>query len=226
MYTLHYAPDNASLIIRLVLEGAGLPYRTTLVDRAIRQQDSPAYRALNPTGLIPTLETPKGVIAETGAIVLWLADRHGLGPAPGSVDRATLLRWLFFTANTPHADLRQMFYPDQYVPAGAVAAHHAILSGRMIRHYGLLDAAAQVNPDLFAPQGILAPYIACLMRWSVLYPRGQTQWFRLADFPALHTMAAGLEALPQTHRVAVAEGLGPTPFTNPRLATPPTGSAT
>ena len=33
MYTLHYAPDNASLIIRLVLDGAGLPYRTALVDR-------------------------------------------------------------------------------------------------------------------------------------------------------------------------------------------------
>jgi glutathione S-transferase len=223
MYTLHYAPDNASLIVRLVLEGAGLPYRTALVDRRIRQQDSPAYRALNPTGLIPTLETPQGVITETGAILLWLADRHDL--AQGA-DRATLLRWLFFTANTPHADLRQMFYPDQYVPEGAISAHHAILSARMIRHYGLLNAAAQANPDLFAPQGILAPYIACLMRWSVLYPQGQTPWFRMDDFPALHSMATGLEALPQTHRVALAEGLGPTPFTNPRLATPPTGSAT
>lgn len=222
MYTLHYAPDNASLIIRLVLEGAGLPYRTALVDRRIRQQDSPAYRALNPTGLIPTLETPQGVITETGAILLWLADSHGL--AQGA-DRATLLRWLFFTANTPHADLRQMFYPDQYVPEGAIAAHHTILSARMIRHYGLLDAAAQANPDLFAPQGILAPYIACLMRWSVLYPQGQTQWFRMGDFPALHGMATGLEALPQTQRAALAEGLGPTPFTNPRLATPPEGSA-
>jgi glutathione S-transferase len=118
-----------------------------------------------------------------------------------------------------------MFYPDQYVPAKAEAAHHAILSARMIRHYGLLEAAAQTHPALFAPQGILAPYIACLMRWSVLYPQGQTQWFRLADFPALHDMAKGLEALPQTQRAAAAEGLGPTPFTRPQLANPPEGSA-
>ena len=34
MYTLHFAPDNASLIVRLVLDGAGIPYRTALVDRA------------------------------------------------------------------------------------------------------------------------------------------------------------------------------------------------
>jgi glutathione S-transferase len=186
------------------------------------QHRTDAYRALNPTGLIPTLETPQGVITETGAILLWLADRHDL--AQGA-DRATLLRWLFFTANTPHADLRQMFYPDQYVPEGAISAHHAILSARMIRHYGLLEAAAQTHPALFAPQGILAPYIACLMRWSVLYPQGQTQWFRLADFPALHDMAKGLEALPQTQRAAAAEGLGPTPFTRPQLANPPEGSA-
>ena len=33
-YRLHYAPDNASLVIRLVLEEMGLPYETVLVDRA------------------------------------------------------------------------------------------------------------------------------------------------------------------------------------------------
>ena len=51
--TLHYAPDNASLIVRLALEEAGLPYRTVLVDRAANAQRSPAYMALNPAGRIP-----------------------------------------------------------------------------------------------------------------------------------------------------------------------------
>lgn len=47
-YTLHYAPDNASLIIRLALEEIGVPYDTVLVDRAAQAQTLPAYRALNP----------------------------------------------------------------------------------------------------------------------------------------------------------------------------------
>ena len=87
MYVLHYAPDNASLIVRLALEEAGLPYRSALVDRAARAQDSAAYRALNPTGLIPTLATPQGPISETAAILLWLSEAHpeaGLAPRPGS----------------------------------------------------------------------------------------------------------------------------------------------
>ena len=66
-YVLHYAPDNASLIIRMALDHRGLPYRTQLVDRASQEQSSAAYRALNPNGLIPTLETPQGPLFETGA---------------------------------------------------------------------------------------------------------------------------------------------------------------
>ena len=77
-YTLHYAPDNASLIIRLALEAQGVAYDTCLVDRAAQGQSAPAYRALNPHGLIPALQTPDGPMFETGAILLWLA--RGAGP--------------------------------------------------------------------------------------------------------------------------------------------------
>ena len=83
-YILHYAPDNASLIIRLALEHAQVPYRDVLVDRAAVAQRSAEYLALNPNGLIPVLETPEGPLFETGAILLWLADTHGsLGQAIG-----------------------------------------------------------------------------------------------------------------------------------------------
>jgi glutathione S-transferase len=226
MYVLHYAPDNASLIIRLVLEAAELPYRTALVDRATRQQDSAAYRALNPTGLIPTLETGKGVISETGAILLWLGERHGLCPAPDDPARGTFLRWLFFISNTAHADLRQLFYPEQYVPEAVIPAHHAMMRARMQRHFALLDGAARDQGALFAPNGVLAPYVAMMIRWSVIYPRGQVQWFDLARYPALRAMAVALEGLPATARAMAIEGIGTAPFTQPDYAQPAVGSAT
>lgn len=226
MFTLHYAPDNASMIIRLVLEEAGLPYRLALVDRAVRAQDSAAYRAVNPTGLVPALETPEGPLSETGAILLWLADRHGAGlaPTPTADERGTFLRWLFFVSNTAHADLRQLFYPLQYVPAMAVAEHHEILTRRMLRHYAILDAAASATPALFAPPSILAPYVCALMRWSVLYPEGQSRWFDIAAYPHLQAVALAQEARAATLKVQAAEGLGPTPFTAPTYCCPPEGS--
>lgn len=225
MYTLHYAPDNASLIIRLVLEEAGLPYRAALVDRSLRAQDSAAYRALNPTGLIPALETPAGPLFETAAILLWLSDTHDLGPKPGAATRGTFLKWLFFISNTVHADLRQLFYPDQYVPADATTGHHALLTARMKRHFALLDDAARQHPDLFANQAILTTYLAPLMRWAVLYPFGQTPWFNMQSYPHLAAHVKMLETRPSVLRCARAEGLGPTPFTAPTYATPPEGSA-
>jgi glutathione S-transferase len=224
MYTLHYAPDNASLIVRLVLDGAGISYRTALVDRRARQQDSPAYRALNPAGLVPTLETPLGPIAETGAILLWLADTHALGPAPGHVDRPLFLKWLFFLSNTAHADLRMIFYPHQYAPADRFAAHHEIITGRMLRHFALIDAAATATPRLFAPATPLGVYSITLTRWSALYPPDARPWFNLDAFPALLALARAQEARAETPVIARAEGLGPHPFTRPEPPNPPEGS--
>jgi len=225
MFILHYAPDNASMIVRLALEEAGLPYRTALVDRAARAQDSAAYRAINPTGLIPALETPHGPLFETAAILLWLADQSRMAPPAESPDRGPFLTWLFFLSNTPHADLRRMFYPELYVPADATGAHHQIIAARMQRHFTLLDEAAQKHPALFAPPSILTIYTCALMRWSVLYPKGASRWFRLADYPSLAALAAAQETRPATQAAILAEGLGPTPFTAPTYATPPEGSA-
>lgn len=228
MYKLHYAPDNASLVLRLVMEEARLPYRTCLVDRTTRQQDSATYRALNPTGLIPTLVTPMGPISETAACLLWLSEVHpqaNLGPAPGHKDRMAFLKCLFFISNTAHADLRQIFYPDHYVSPEGLEGHEARLSARMIRHFGLLNQAALDSPSLFAAPCVLSYYTATLMRWPMLYPKAAKRWFKITDFPALHAMAAALETRPATLAAAAAEGLGATPFTQPHYACPPEGSA-
>jgi glutathione S-transferase len=224
MYTLHYAPDNASLIIRLVLDGAGIPYRTALVDRSRRAQDGAAYRALNPTGLIPTLETPQGPISETAAILLWLTDTHHLGPAHGHPDRLIFLKWLFFLSNSAHADLRQIFYPHQYAPTDAHAGHREITAARMLRHFALLDAAATQHPRLFAAASPLGVYTITLTRWAALYPEHGPRWFDLAAVPALQSLARAQEARVETPVISRAEGLGSHPFTRPEQPNPPEGS--
>ncbi|WP_323776140.1 glutathione S-transferase family protein [Leisingera sp.] len=231
-YRLHFAPDNASLVIRLALEELGQPYETVLVDRQAKAQHSAGYRALNPNGLIPVLETPDGPLFETAAILLWLSERHGaMAPQPGSPDRAAFLKWLFFASNTLHADLRMLFYPEKYI--GADKAHQAqlqsVLRQRLHQHLTNLDHAAAGRPAwLGAPQpSVLDYYLACQLRWMALYPAdADRSWFRIAEYPSLQRLCAGLE-----HRTAVttarqAEGLGAAPFTSPAYANPPEGSAT
>ncbi|MDD9723687.1 glutathione S-transferase family protein [Sulfitobacter sp. PR48] len=231
-YVLHYAPDNASLIVRLALDHMGRPFETRLVNRATGEQGSPAYRGLNPHGLIPVLETPQGPIFETGAILLWLADTHGgMAPAPDHPDRAAFLKWLFFVSNTLHPALRMTFYPEKY--AGPDPAHQAALRQTMqmalASHLAQLDRLAASGPAWLDPQtpGILHFYLACCLRWCALYPlAADRSWFRLAQTAHLHNLCLMLETLPCTRAAQAAEGLGPTPFTAPQLATPPEGSAT
>jgi glutathione S-transferase len=212
MLTLHYAPDNASLIVRLALEEAAVPHRLALVDRAARAQESAAYRAINPAGLVPALETPDGPVFETGAILLWLADRHpGLFPAPNDPARGTALSWLFFLSNTAHADLRLVFYAER------LGADRAVVQARMRQHFALLDAAAARHPALFAPPGLLGAYAAVLARWAATYPAEVAGWFDLAPYPALKALAAAWEARLSLARIASDEGLGPYPLTDPRL---------
>jgi glutathione S-transferase len=215
---LHYAPDNASLCVRLALEAGGFAYETVLVDRKAGAHKAPAYLALNPNGLIPVLETPHGPLFETGAILLWLADQRPgvLFPAPEAADRGGALTWLFWLANTLHPTLRCCFYPALY-GADPVDVRAQALA-RLEAHLTLLEA----RPDGFAAP-LAQCYLAPMLRWSVLY--AGADW-TLARWPALLGMAAAFERSAPALVAARAEGLGPTPFSDPRLPDPPEGSAT
>lgn len=229
-YILHYAPDNASLIVRLALDHCGLAFETCLVDRTARAQDSAAYRKLNPHGLIPTLETPHGPLFETGAILLWLADTHGgLGPAQTDPARGDFLKWLFYTSNTLHPALRRLFYPENYTDADGTTALRKAARGEIHRGFSALDAVAASAPGWFAAPNPTALdfYVAALLRWPALYPSDTDRgWYGIAAYPHLHAMCAHLETLPCSAALQHAEGMGTTPFTAPTPCIPPEGSAT
>lgn len=227
-YVLHYAPDNASLIVRFALEELGASYHTKLVDRATRAQDSAAYRAVSPTGLIPALQMGDKTLFETGAILLWLSETHAaLAPAPNDIARADFLKWLFFTANTLHADMRLHFYADRYA-AQPLATFKAATRARIAQHLVLLNGALTDAPHLFFADrpSVLGIYLVTLCRWLQIYPEGEAGWFNLADYPAILTLARQTECRPAFLRAARAEGLGDTPLSHATLAQPPEGSAT
>ncbi|WP_299729792.1 glutathione S-transferase family protein [uncultured Tateyamaria sp.] len=221
-YVLHYAPDNASLVIRLALEHQGVPYRTRLVDRSKQAQSSPAYLALNPNGLIPALETPDGAMFETTAILLYLSEQHGkLMPKAGS-ERAAALKWLVWLGNTLHPMLRIMFYPHIYTK-GDIEDIRTPARAQITHMLGLLEQAQDVA-WLEGPISAMSCYLAPMLRWCAIY--GGPAWFDLSDHPRLMDFALLMEQTEPVHRAIAAEGLGATPFSAPRPATPPEGSAT
>jgi glutathione S-transferase len=84
--------------VRWALEEVGRPYAVRLVPFAATKQ--PAHLALNPFGQIPTYEEGDLVLAESGAIVLHIAQTYaGLLPA-GSEPRTRAVGWMFAALST------------------------------------------------------------------------------------------------------------------------------
>ena len=225
---LHYAPDNASLIVRMALEELGVPYETRLVDRAARAQESEAYRALNPAGLIPCIELDGRAVFETAAILLTLAERAGaLAPIPGDEARPRFLSHLFYVSNTLHAELRQLFYPEKYASAD-LPGHRARSAERLTRAFALMDAAYPEASPWFGGGGptIIDLYLAATLRWVQIYPAAAPGQVDPSAFPRLMRMARALEVRSAISRACEAEGIAPPFFTAATRPDPPEGSAT
>ncbi len=222
---LHYAPDNASLCVRLALLALDIPFETQLVDRSKNAQNDPAYMALNPNGLIPTLITPDGPIYETGAILLWLADQKPGHVFPGvdNPQRAAGLTWLFWLSNTVHPVLRMTFYPSKYIDAAGIPELLSATRSHLLDHFAQLEARADWLDDVQV--GIVHCYLAPMLRWSALYGTDQS-WFDLTKFPRLLAFAKRLEVTHVAIQANLAEGLGDTMFSAPTPPCPPEGSAT
>ncbi|WOB09492.1 glutathione S-transferase family protein [Piscinibacter gummiphilus] len=75
MLTLYSAPATCALASHIALEQAGADYRVERVDFKSSQQRSPEYLKLNPRGRVPALVTEHGVLTETPAILLYIAQR-------------------------------------------------------------------------------------------------------------------------------------------------------
>jgi glutathione S-transferase len=216
--TLYHWPDWASQIVRLALEELQLPYDIRPMDPDSDDFDAPDFRAVNPLGRIPAMDTPDGPIFETAAILLWLNARHGgLAPGPQDPDRAAFLSWLMFVATTLHPTVIALIHPER--PAGPEAAPEVArlaLERLTVQAAHLETLIATRAPLWLTPaQPALGHYVGILLRWAICLPDDPAMRFSLAPFPALIAMLAAHEATPAARRMALADALGPRPYTAP-----------
>ena len=97
---LYWAPKTRSLRALWMLEEIGAPYERVLVDLKNGGQHDPLYHAVNPMEKVPALDDGGACVAESGAIIAYLADKFpqaGLAPSIGDTLRGRYLQWLFFS---------------------------------------------------------------------------------------------------------------------------------
>jgi maleylpyruvate isomerase len=81
MIRLHgYWRSGTSYRTRIALNLKGLAYEQVTHDLRRGEQGAPAYRALQPQGLVPALEIDGQVLIQSPAILEWLEETHPLPP--------------------------------------------------------------------------------------------------------------------------------------------------
>lgn len=98
--TLYTNPQSRGRIARWMLEEVGEPYETVILGYG-PSMSAPEYLAINPMGKVPAVRHGDTVVTECAAICAYLADAFpaaGLAPKPGSRERGSYYRWLFFAA--------------------------------------------------------------------------------------------------------------------------------
>ncbi len=100
MITVHHLNNSRSQRVLWLLEELGLPYEVKRYERDPRTMRAPAsLRAVHPLGKSPVITEDGQTIAESGAIVEYLVERHGQGrlaPAPGTPERLRYIYWLHY----------------------------------------------------------------------------------------------------------------------------------
>ncbi len=101
MTVLYEFPPTRSNRAKWALEELGVEYEAVKIDLMSGEQNSEAYRAIQPLGAVPALRTGSYLMYESVAIVLQLIDQHDDGkfaPPLGSPERALYYQWCLFAA--------------------------------------------------------------------------------------------------------------------------------
>ncbi|MCB1440070.1 MAG: glutathione S-transferase N-terminal domain-containing protein [Nitratireductor sp.] len=99
---LYSLPTPNGVKVSAMLEESGLPYDAHTVNFATNDQKSPEFLSLNPNNKIPAIIDPEGPggkpmpLFESGAILIYLAEKSGKLLSADPVERMQTLQWLMF----------------------------------------------------------------------------------------------------------------------------------
>jgi GSH-dependent disulfide-bond oxidoreductase len=206
MIDLHYWPTPNGHKITMFLEEAGLDYRIHPVDISAGDQFKPAFLAISPNNRMPAIVDtapadggPAISVFESGAILLYLAEKTGLFLPQDVRGRTAVLEWMFWQVGGlgPMAGQNHHFglYAPEKIPY-AIARY----VNETNRLYGVLDRRLANNRFVAGDAYTIADMAA--YPWVVPWKQQQQN---LDEFPHLRRWFDAVRARPATIR-AYAKG--------------------
>ena len=125
MIDLYTAATPNGHKVSITLEELGLPYSVHVLDLSAGEQKEPAFLKINPNGRIPAIvDRSNGdfPIFESGAIMLYLAEREGRLIPADEKGRSRVVQWLMFQMGglgpmMGQANVFAKYFPERIQPA-------------------------------------------------------------------------------------------------------------
>lgn len=200
MIDLYYANTPNGLKLRLFMEETGLPHRGIRVNIGKGEQFKPEFLAISPNNKIPAIidhapadgGAPLSMF-ESGAILLYLAEKTGHLLPADLRGRADVVQWLFWQMSGLGPMAGQIGHFNVFAPEEVPYAIERYTK-ETNRLYGVLDKRL-ADRDFIAGEYSIAD-IACYP-WIVPHaPHGQD----LDEFPHLRRWFETIKARPATIR--------------------------
>ncbi len=190
MITLYTAATPNGYKVSVTLEELGLAYDVRRVDLMSGEQKQPWFLALNPNGRIPVIVDDGFAVFESGAILIYLAEKTGRLMPADPHGRSRVIQWLMFQMGgigpmMGQANVFFRYFPERIQPA--IDRYH----GEVRRLFGVLDGHLKHHEWLAGEYSIADIANWCwtrTARWSGVDPEPfehMSRWHRaIASRPA------------------------------------------
>lgn len=200
MIEVYTALTPNGIKVPIALEELGLEYRVIPVNLAAGEQSRPEFLALNPNGRIPVIVDHQGSggrtvsLFESGAILLYLAEKAGGLLPRDPVDRLRAMEYLFLQVASIGPTFGQAGWFLRSTPAPCAIAIERF-SSEALRLTGVLEARLRQHPWLAGSEYSVAD----IMNFSWLHV-AHYGGVELARFPAVAAWVATISERPAVKR--------------------------
>ncbi|MBF2029195.1 MAG: glutathione S-transferase family protein [Oscillatoriales cyanobacterium C42_A2020_001] len=183
MLRLYGGARSRASIVQWYIEELGIPYEFVQLDMQVGEHRQPNFLAVNPVGKVPAIADGEFTLWESGAILLYLADKYGKEPL--SVEnRALLNQWISYANATLGPEVfgeatREKAFPRHMTVLNQLLTDQPYLLGD---EFSAADVAV----------GALLAYIHLMLKLEMTaYPAVVAYGQRLSERPAFQKSIGG-----------------------------------
>lgn len=197
MLTLFYAPGSCARASHIALREAAADFALRAVDFAAAEQRTAAYRQINPKGRVPALQTDRGILTETPAILAYIAQTHPaaqLAPLDDPFAFGQLQAFNAYLCATVHVAHAHSRRSERWADDPAARAELKRKAPEVLADcFQLIESTLFSGPWVMGETYSIAdPYLFTLTQWlpahridSARYPKIHAHQLRMLDRPAV-----------------------------------------